>query len=221
LTDDIGEILLEEFIIELCTEVKKQFNLDIARKNIVDLDSSTEKKFSRHLIVHFPNGQLFSNTSSCGRFVKNFVGRLAEEVATSELSTRHPTLFQYLFVWKEEHKPPTLSSSDENTASNDTDMNQTLVDKKKTCFVDLGVYTKNRLFRILGSCKYAKPLTAALRIARDNQFPLPKINLFQKKDKLGEDIVESLEDGISGRKTLVSIHGCFMSLFHSWVGFCF
>ncbi len=41
------------------------------------------------------------------------------------------------------------------------------------CFVDIGVYTRNRIFRILGSVKYGKPTSAALRIAEANEFPFP------------------------------------------------
>jgi hypothetical protein len=33
----------------------------------------------------------------------------------------------------------------------------------KTCFVDLGVYTRNRAFRLLSSCKFGK--TSRLRVA--------------------------------------------------------
>ena len=135
LTDDQGDLLVEEFISELCVEVKCRFNLEITRKNIVDLVSSTDKKFSRHLIVHFPEGRLFSNCCSCGRFVKSFIGRLAEEVATGEMSSRHPTLSQYLFVWKEDRGD--CLSSEELAVLSGKDRN-VKVDKKKTCFVDLG-----------------------------------------------------------------------------------
>lgn len=48
--------------------------------------------------------------------------------------------------------------------------------EKSTCFVDLGVYTKNRLFRLLGSSKYGKPPAAALRIADMNTFPFTNFN---------------------------------------------
>jgi uncharacterized membrane protein YgcG len=46
-------------------------------------------------------------------------------------------------------------------------------DPKSQCFIDLGVYTKNRVFRILGSTKFGKSHTAVLRIAAANQFPFP------------------------------------------------
>ena len=42
-----------------------------------------------------------------------------------------------------------------------------------TYFIDFGVYTRNRIFRILGSTKYGKKMDAALRIAEVNKFPFP------------------------------------------------
>ena len=41
------------------------------RQDIVDMESSTEKKFSRHLIFHLENSVLFLNNIKCGEFVKN------------------------------------------------------------------------------------------------------------------------------------------------------
>jgi len=51
--------------------------------------------------------------------------------------------------------------------------------KNSTCFVDLGVYSKNRLFRLLGSSKYGKTPAAALRISDTNTFPF--INFSNEK----------------------------------------
>ena len=42
-----------------------------------------------------------------------------------------------------------------------------------TCLIDLAVYTRNRLFRILGSTKFGKSSNAGLRISSTNQFPFP------------------------------------------------
>ena len=49
---EANEKLMEEFIHELIHEIRCQFDMAISRKDIVDLDSTTTKKFSRHLIVH-------------------------------------------------------------------------------------------------------------------------------------------------------------------------
>jgi hypothetical protein len=203
LTDEKGEMLLEEFIAELSVEVQQRLSLPITRTNIVDLDSSTDKKFSRHLIVHLPQGKLFKNSVSCGHFVKRFIGRLAEELATGELSCRYPTLSQYLFVWKEEYESssevPTIA-----TEQNESEIRPAFTDKRTSCFVDLGVYTKNRLFRIWGSCKYGKSSKAILRLASRNQFPVPKI--FRQGEENWKEAAESLD-----RKQMV-----FTKLIKSW-----
>ena len=76
------------------------------------------------------------------------VGRLADETATGILCSKGKTrLAKYLYV------------SAKRKGGSD-----------QVCFVDLGVYTKNRLFRILGSHKFGKTSLAALRIARRSQF---------------------------------------------------
>jgi len=194
--EDTNEILMNELISELTTELQSLFNITINRKNIVDLDSSTDKKFSRHLIIHLPKGELFADTSSCGVFVKNLVGRLAEEVATGEMKKKHPVLAKYLFV-KNASSISSNSYSSESASSPATmvhrnpDSSTGNFHKEKeniytcnrpsngmytdtTCFIDTGVYTRNRLFRILGSTKYGKPSSAAIRIAQVNQFPFPE-----------------------------------------------
>ena len=157
--DDTNEILIKEFIEELEIEVKDRFNLLIGRSDIVDLDSSTEKKFSRHLIVHMPNGELFEDAVHCGKFVKTIIGRLAEEVATNILEKKgRSTLSNHLFMFAKE---ASVSHERDNQRS-------------KTCFVDTGVYTRNRIFRILGSRKFGKKTSASLRIALQNEFPFPE-----------------------------------------------
>ncbi|KAL7550512.1 hypothetical protein ACHAWF_013751 [Thalassiosira exigua] len=143
-----AEVLMTEFISELCNEFQTTHGIRVTRSCIIDLDSSTEKKFSRHLIVHLPNRGLFADAWSAGAFAKNLVGRLMAEISTGELPERRPMLANHLFVRR--------------SSKSDT-----------TCFVDLGVYTRNRLFRLLGSVKYGKNTSAALRIAESNTFPFP------------------------------------------------
>ena len=152
------EMLMTEFIQELCYEFELVHEIKVNRSDIVDLDSTTEKKFSRHLIVHLPNQQLFADARSAGVFAKTFVERLAHELSIGKLAERRQTLAQYLFV---KQKPATYSND------------ESIVSSRESCFVDLGVYTRNRLFRILASTKFGKPSTAALRIAAANEFPFP------------------------------------------------
>lgn len=188
--DDANKSLMNEFISELIQEIENTFCIIINKNDIVDLDSTTPRKFSRHLIVHMPGGELFQDAIACGVFVKTFVSRLADELATGQLQSRRPTLSKYLFV---NSKPPPVPQIIENDmddkSANRTDTSlqaqsnyssktsqinsDSMAIQKRTCFVDTGVYTRNRLFRLFGSSKYDKPTSAALRIAAGNKFPFP------------------------------------------------
>lgn len=165
------EQLMNEFYDELLQELKTSFpgrhTGGLERKHIVDLDSSTPQKFSRHWIVHLPSQALFVDTSQAGKFVKRFIQRLADEVATEQLKERRPHLQSYLFV-----NPKGILAKNNDNGSNAATINIPL--SQKTCFVDLGVYTRNRLFRLLGCTKFGKSPDCALRIAEMNQFPFPK-----------------------------------------------
>jgi hypothetical protein len=174
ITHDESEMLMTDFIDELCSEFQSTYDISLSRSYIVDLDSSTEKKFSRHLIVHLPNGQLFADAISAGLFVKRFVGRLAEELSSGALEERRAILAKHLFVNKRAHKSDVHVLKSGYSAEFVTDASQKKFDHKESmCFVDLGVYSRNRLFRLMGSTKFGHDSSAALRIANANMFPFP------------------------------------------------
>jgi len=151
--DAEAEVLIDELIQETATELTEKFQLTpIDRSHVVDLDSSIPKKFSRHLIFHLPGGVLFEDAAQVGLFVSGLVSKLAQGQSTGVLKRSRPYLAKYFLV----KVPPSNVDCD-----------------KMTCFVDTGVYTRNRLFRILGSSKFGKPAEAALRIAKANRFPFP------------------------------------------------
>jgi hypothetical protein len=152
--------LLQDFIEELILEFDRIYGISICNGSIVDLDSSTEKKFSRHLVVHLPRGELFADAAAAGRFVRVFVGRLADEVATGQMQEKRKMLAKHLFVNAPPSKNPAKTVHGEICS--------------KSCFIDLGVYTRNRLFRIMASCKFGKPPSASLRISSSNKFPFPQ-----------------------------------------------
>ena len=152
--------MTEDLLTELFEEIQHQFQLfysiSIQRSDMVDLDSSTDKKFSRHWIMHLPGGLLFEDARAAGIFVKAMVSRLDKERKAGVLQAKGRNfLAEHLFVNAE-------GVADEK------------VKPKLTCIIDLGVYTRNRLFRLLGSKKFGKTSDAALRIAETNQFLFPK-----------------------------------------------
>lgn len=150
--------LPQELEEELATELQLQYGTilptQLKSSQIVNLDSSNENFFSRHWIVHLldsrddgddvqqPTEQLERNRQqfllkdapTVGRFVKRMMRRLAANMVAengADLAKKRPALAQHLFV-------------------NTKDLN------KKSRFIDLGVYTRNRLFRCLGSSKKGK-----------------------------------------------------------------
>ena len=156
LTSTITEDFLTELFDELRHQFQQTYNITIERCCIVDLDASTPTKFSRHWILHLPNGELFSDAREVGVFVKAFVSRLEEEQISGNLQSKgHENLARHLFV-------------------NAENIPEDGVPAKLTRIIDLGVYTRNRIFRLLGSTKYGKPTTSALRIADANEFPFPR-----------------------------------------------
>jgi hypothetical protein len=152
--------LLRELEEELAIELHLHYGKLLPRlrsSQIVNLNSSNKKKFSRHWIVHLLDGDdsiddvgqptnmmnpkerqeyLFKDAPTVGRFIKRMVGRLADDMAAEgeAFAKKRPALAKHLFV---------------NTK--DT--------TKQVCVIDLGVYTRNRLFRCVGSSKKGKVTT--------------------------------------------------------------
>ena len=86
ISEDDSEILMEELVEELIIDIKNNYGLQIDRSDIIDHDSSTNSKFSRHLVIHLPNGKMFSDAETWGSFVNQFVGRWCAELATNKLA---------------------------------------------------------------------------------------------------------------------------------------
>ncbi|XP_057426931.1 uncharacterized protein LOC130720319 [Lotus japonicus] len=93
---------------------------------IVELDSSTEDKFSRHLIIRIPKASFKDNTHAGA-----FVSEICSRILTARGKDRS---FEKLFVVKE-------SSCNESASQ---------------LFVDTAVYTRNRCFRLHLSSKAGK-----------------------------------------------------------------
>ena len=68
-----GDELMTLFVSFLCLELKRKFNIHTDGKDMIDLESSTSMKFSRHLIV---KSCIFENNSFCGNFVRYLEFRL-------------------------------------------------------------------------------------------------------------------------------------------------
>ena len=113
---------------------------------IVDLDSSTEKKFSRHLVVRLP-GAAFADALHCGRFVHALCSRLLERRAGERAVAA-------LFV------APPLANAEADPEVSQSSASESSPAHAHTCIVDMSVYSRNRCFRLYKSAKAGK--TAAL-----------------------------------------------------------
>lgn len=102
-------------LIASCAGMCKSTLISRTDESIVELDSTTAKKFSRHLVFQTI---VFHDNIQAGDFARRAVERLTE---------RNPELVL-------------VKNSDGRLVP----------------FVDLGVYTKNRCFRLIGSSKFGK-----------------------------------------------------------------
>ena len=89
---------------------------------LVTFDSSTSRKFSKHVIYKLPS-TLFGNNYVCGALMRNFHLHLIRRFG-----------------------PPETNMFYVNPEGN-------AKSKLKVCILDFAVYTKNRDFRVIGSCK--------------------------------------------------------------------
>lgn len=133
---------------------REGFSLEFPDTNVYELDSSSEAKFSRHLIVKIGNHAFYNNIA-----VGDFVAQVLAGSGTS------------------------LLVKDKNG--------------KDTYFVDTAVYTKNRHFRLVYSCKGGRKvsLMPTHRFAMARQ-PLPTPAQIFK---------ETMVTGVDPSATLVSV----------------
>ena len=125
--DKDGDAMVGRLIEELCVEFSRLFGVSVSGGDFLRLDSTTDAKYSCHLIVNHPR-LVFADNRSLGGFVKSFCRQ-------------------------HDGKEIFLARNAEG-------------DKK--LFVDEGVYTKNRNFRLYLSSKYGKP--AVLKVAESDLY---------------------------------------------------
>ncbi len=135
-------------LMEAVTSRMQEIHKGITAKYI-DLTSTSSSKFSRHLHVHLTkDGRqlLFKDNRHAGVFVRSLVDDILSNLnpssQTASASASNSPQMPYLKKW--------MLVGPDRTAS----------------MIDLGVYTRNRCFRLLHSKKYAKSKSTAL-------FPAP------------------------------------------------
>ena len=165
--------IMDVFREKLVLHIKKILGIDLAtcfpnrniREFFIEVDSSNNKKFSRHVIVPLPGESFFANNLQIGKFVSNFCKQLLTEAAFSEQ-------FQ------------NVSENVKNVRRLFLKKKQKEKIEKHQIFIDTHVYTKNRHFRILLSAKFKDIYKRHFQYVRNNDLILNErritLNLFQK-----------------------------------------
>ncbi|XP_070769076.1 DNA-directed primase/polymerase protein [Enoplosus armatus] len=175
-----GKTMVSSLIQYVCDKLMDVYGIECSANNVLNLDSSTEQKFSQHLIFNLQNAAFKDNIH---------VGRFIHAILQPVLST--PNIGSYLNVGMNsvtensetrrrhavsEGKPAKAGEVAESPQTKrrkqeERDLRFLQVKNKdgQDClFVDLGVYTKNRNFRLYKSSKVGK--NAAFKVADSNKF---------------------------------------------------
>ena len=115
-----GDALTEALVCALREEVSSLFSLTVDDTDILELDASSDTKFSRHITLHMP-GAVLATTADAGALARAAVKRAAAMATPS---------------------PVTIVADDSG---------------KPGLALDLGVYTRNRAWRMPLSSKAAAP----------------------------------------------------------------
>ncbi|XP_050193967.1 DNA-directed primase/polymerase protein isoform X2 [Myiozetetes cayanensis] len=188
-----GKSMIAKLIELVSQKLKELYDVNCSAKDVLNLDSSTDEKFSRHLIF-LPQKTVFKDNIHVGNFVRTILQpaiRLMESKAAAAVIPEEAAghVFQSSAEavgldgaltnltavedaskgWSaiaHKTKDTEMSHQGENL-----DFSFLIVNGKegdKQLFVDLGVYTKNRNFRMYKSSKAGK--NVILKIAEDNKF---------------------------------------------------
>ena len=134
-----GDELIKIFKNYLIEFILNELNIKICKKDIIDLTSTTNIKFSRHLIILFPNA-VFKNNQQCGIFVR----KLCDEIRkTAKMGLHHFNKDTQLNHKGKQLQKLFIYDMDQE---NCTDYNRIL-------FIDESVYSRNRCFRLIYSSK--------------------------------------------------------------------
>uniref|UniRef100_A0A8C1P4B7 DNA-directed primase/polymerase protein n=1 Tax=Cyprinus carpio TaxID=7962 RepID=A0A8C1P4B7_CYPCA len=159
-----GKMMVSKLIQYVCEKLEEVYGLCCSAKDVLNLDSSTSEKFSRHLIFMLPS-VAFKDNSHVGRFIHDIL---------------HPALKK---VCPRENGDDVNGSQAKRRKYEEKDLDFLIVKSKngqEQLFVDLGVYTKNRNFRLYKSSKLGK--NAAFCVAEDNEF-VPKPSKHTTKEE--------------------------------------
>ncbi|NXX16329.1 PRIPO protein, partial [Podargus strigoides] len=187
-----GKSMVAKLIELVSQKLKELYDVNCSAKDVLNLDSSTDEKFSRHLIF-LPQKTVFKDNVNIGNFVRTILQpalRLMESKAADvipEEGAGHVSQHSVEAVgldgsltnltaikdapkgWPAvAHKTKDMETSHQGENSEFFFLIVNDKEGNKQLFVDLGVYTRNRNFRMYKSSKAGK--NVILKIAEDNKF---------------------------------------------------
>jgi DNA-directed primase/polymerase protein len=162
-TVDEANAIEEEFVSLVLRELGRVTNVpeaSLQREHVVSLDSCTPKKYSRHLIFTTP-GYCFESVVSVGLFVRHVVAELSIQRAKYRVLSGESDDE----LSAQQHEMVAVDPADFLSVHPER-LEQMFVrnaDGAELFFADLGVYTRNRNFRLFMSSKRGRnaPLTSA------------------------------------------------------------
>ncbi|NXD70187.1 PRIPO protein, partial [Eolophus roseicapillus] len=193
--DADGESMVAKLIELVSQKLKELYGVNCSAKDVLNLDSSTDEKFSRHLIF-LPQKAVFKDNIHVGNFVRRILQpaiRLIESNAAAVIPEgaghvlhcsaegvgSDGSLTNLTAVGDASKDCPAIAHKTKDTETSyqgeNLEFSFLIVNDKggnKQLFVDLGkFYTKNRNFRMYKSSKAGR--NVILKIAEDNKF-VPK-----------------------------------------------
>ena len=192
-----GDDLTSRWIQLVLWKLYEYFGLCLGLESVVDMDSSTDKKFSRHItfIIRGDTGidmatlkssdmmseishhkiedesqkdreLLFLNNIEVGKFVFCVVNDMLLDEYDDDIDDNYKEA-EAEYGKSDQDRPSKAQSPSQAAVHRPYSEFREfwlLKDGKPMFFADLGVYTRNRAFRLFSSSKYGK--TAALRLAK-------------------------------------------------------
>ncbi|CAJ1052347.1 DNA-directed primase/polymerase protein [Xyrichtys novacula] len=171
-----GRAMVSSLIQYVCDKLMEVYGIKCSSKDVLNLDSSTAEKFSRHLIFILQNAA-FKDNVHVGRFIHAILQPVLSPPKSSGLlnagmnSGAENGEIRVHDVPEEKSDELAEGPQKKKCKKDEADLSFLRVKNKdgQDClFVDLGVYTKNRNFRLYKSSKVGK--NAAFTVADDNKF---------------------------------------------------
>ncbi|KAL4671843.1 hypothetical protein H8957_010183 [Semnopithecus entellus] len=186
-----GKNMVALLIKYVCKALRELYDVNCSAEDVLNLDSSTDEKFSRHLIFQL-HDVAFKDNIHVGNFLRkilqpalDLLGSEDDDSASEttgygfphflEAPARQGFSFNKMFTEKATGESWTLNSKKlerlGSAEQSSPDLSFLVVKNnmgEKHLFVDLGVYTRNRNFRLYKSSKIGKRV--ALEVTEDNTF---------------------------------------------------